>query len=104
LRNPHQPAVDVEIVLTREGPVVRAAAAALEITAAEEIFARCERFEIDAKESFSVQAADVAVTARSGGVAIRANDDVAVNGEQILLNCDRDPPAPSWLRRPPAER
>ena len=97
MQNPRQPAIDVEIVLTAAGPVVRATAAALEITATAEIVARCERFQVDARESFSVQAGEVAVTARTGGVAIRANDDVAVNGEQVLLNCERDPPLPSWL-------
>jgi hypothetical protein len=100
LRHPRQRPVDVEIVLGADGPVVRAAAAALEITATDEISARCRRFSVDAAGSFAVRAADVALTARSGGVAIRANDDVAVNGEQVLLNCDRDPPAPSWLPSP----
>jgi len=101
MQNPRQPAIDVEIVLTAAGPVVRAAATALEITAASDIVARCDRFRVEARESFSVQAGEVEVTARTGGVAIRANDDVAVNGEQVLLNCDRDPPLPSWL--PPRE-
>jgi len=81
LQSPRQPTLEVEIVLTAAGPVIRAAAAALEITAA----------------SFAVQAGQVALTARTGDVAIRANDDVALNGEQVLLNCDRDPPLPSWL-------
>ncbi|HVT09341.1 MAG TPA: hypothetical protein VHO67_17900 [Polyangia bacterium] len=116
LSNPQQYAVDVEIVLTADGPVVRAAAAALEITSASEIVARCDRFTVDAQQSFSVRAAEidqeargavrttgaeVAVTARSGDVAIRANDDVSVNGEQVLLNCDRDQPVPSWVLPPP---
>lgn len=102
LQNPRQPTIDVEIVLTAAGPVVRAAAAALEITAASEIVARCDEFRVDARRAFSVQAGEVAVAARTGGVAIRANDDVAVDGEQILLNCDRDPPLPSWLPQPTA--
>jgi hypothetical protein len=116
LQNPQRGAFEVEIILTAEGPVIRASAAALEITAATEISARCERFSVDARESFSVRAAqieheatgaarttaaEVAVTARSGSVAIRANDDVALNGEQVLLNCDRDPPLPGWLPQPP---
>ena len=40
---------------------------------------------------------EIVLTARSGGVAIRANDDVAVAGEQILLNCDRESPPPGWV-------
>ncbi|HXJ19462.1 MAG TPA: hypothetical protein VMT03_04445 [Polyangia bacterium] len=102
LQSPRQPAVDVEIVLTAAGPVIRAAAAALEITAASDIVARCDQFRVEARGSFSVRAGEVAVTARTGGVAIRANDDVALNGEQVLLNCDRDPPLPSWLPGPAA--
>jgi hypothetical protein len=92
LQNPQQGAVEVEIVLTAEGPVIRAAAAALEITSATDVTTRCERFSVDASE--------IALTARTGNVNIRANDDVAMNGEQILLNCDRDPPLPGWLPQP----
>jgi hypothetical protein len=118
LHNPQRGTVDVEIVLTVDGPVIRAAAAALEITAATEIAARCARFSVEAGESFSVRAGriehdasgsvrasggEVALTARSGGVAIRANDDVALSGEQILLNCDRDPPWPGWIPLPRPE-
>ena len=118
LHNPQRGTVDVEILLTADGPVIRAAAAALEITAATEIAARCDRFSVEARESFSVRAAriehdasgsvrasgaEVALTARSGGVAIRANDDVALSGEQILLNCDRDPPLPGWVPQPRPE-
>ncbi|SRR5579884_3856482 len=118
LHNPQRGTVDVEIVLTADGPVIRAAAAALEISAATEIAARCDHFSVEARESFSVRAAriehdasgsvrasgaEVELTARSGGVAIRANDDVAVSGEQILLNCDRDVPTPVWVAQPPPE-
>jgi hypothetical protein len=45
---------------------------------------------------------EIALTARAGDVALRANDDVRVHGEQILLNCDRDAPVPAWVPRPPA--
>lgn len=93
LQNPHQGAVDVELVLTAEGPVIRAAAAAVEITSATDIAARCDRFSVDASE--------IALTARTGSVAVQANDDVALNGERVLLNCDRDLPMPAWVPQAP---
>jgi len=108
--------VNVEIVLTAEGPVIRASVGALEITAESDVRVSCGRFLVEARESFAVSAgeishdargalrataSEVALTARSGCVAIRANDDVSVHGEQVLLNCDRDPPIPAWLPLPP---
>lgn len=92
--------VNVEIVLTAEGPMIRASVGALEIAAESDVRVSCDRFLVEARKSFAVSAADVAVTAREGEVAIRANDDVSVHGEQVLLNCDRDPPVPSWLPAP----
>lgn len=115
LRNAQRGTVNVEIVLTEEGPVIRASVAALEITAETDVRVSCDRFLVEARESFGVRAgqisheasgalrataSEVAVTARSGGVAIRANDDVSVHGEQVLLNCDREPLVPAWVPRP----
>ncbi len=117
LQNAHRGTVNVEIVLTAEGPVIRASVGALEITAESDVRIKCDRFLVEARESFSVSAAEisheargalrataseVALTARAGDVTIRANDDVSVHGEQVLLNCDRDPPVPAWLPRRPA--
>jgi hypothetical protein len=117
LQSAQRGTVNVEIVLTTEGPVIRASVGALEITAESDVKVSCDRFLVEARESFAVSAAEisheargalrataseVALTARSGDVAIRANDDVSVHGEQVLLNCDRDPPIPAWLPRPPA--
>ncbi len=117
LQNAERGAVNVEIVLTPEGPVIRASVRALEISAETDVLVSCDRFLVEARESFGVRAAEIsheargafrataaeiALTARAGDVAIRANDDVSVHGEQILLNCDRDPPIPAWLPLPPA--
>ncbi len=109
--------VNVEIVLTADRSLIRAGVGALEIKAESDVRVSCDRFLVDARESFAVStaeishdargalrgtASEVALTARSGGVAIRANDDVSVHGEQVLLNCERDSPLPPWLPRPPA--
>jgi len=117
LESAHRGTINVEIALTAEGPVIRASVGALEITAESDVRVSCDRFLVEARESFAVSAAEishdargalrataseVALTARSGGVAIRANDDVSVHGEQVLLNCERDPPIPAWLPLPPA--
>lgn len=117
LQNAERGTVNIEIVLTAEGPVIRASVCALKIRAETDVRVSCDRFLVEARESFGVRApeisheaggvfrataAEIVLTARAGDVAIRANDDVSVHGEQILLNCDRDPPVPAWLPRPPA--
>jgi hypothetical protein len=63
--------------------------------------ARCNRFSIEARERFSVQAAEISLHAQAGSVVIEANDDVALRGEQILLNCDRDDEIPGWVPQGP---
>jgi hypothetical protein len=112
VQHPEQAPVAIEIAITASGPVIRAAAAALELESATDIVARCERFAVEARESASIRAqtieqqatgelslsgSSVGVDARLGGVVVHANDDVQLLGEQVLLNCDRDPPVPSWI-------
>jgi hypothetical protein len=112
LRNPDGDPVNIEITITARGPVIRTVAAALELEATGEIAARCERFTVEAREqvefrtkrlvqqaseSFDVQARAVAIEATTGDMRLRANDDVQLLGEQILLNCERNVPLPSWL-------
>lgn len=105
--------IELELRFTAEGPVVRTRAAALELEAADSITARCDRFAVRAQGDIELQAggelrchaSDAAsVTARSftvdanpGAVRLRANDDVQLLGEQVLLNCDRLPPMPEWV-------
>ena len=40
----------------------------------------------------------VQVEATPGAVRVLANDDVQLCGENVLLNCDREPPLPAWAR------
>jgi hypothetical protein len=105
--------LELELRFTAEGPVVRTRAAALELEAAEAITARCERFAVEARgdvtlhaggelrlrseQAASIAARNVAVEASPGAVRLRANDDVQLLGELVLLNCDRIPPMPSWV-------
>lgn len=108
------------IHLTDAGPVVRVAGAALEVSATKRLSVDCEEFHLRAsgtanievggdlhervggsvqrvaRGETSTEAQHVRVEARPGGIELRANDDVRVTGERVLLNSD-DPPMPlSW--------
>jgi hypothetical protein len=96
--------LEIHISLTAEGPVIRAHAAALEIDSDTDLVARCERFRVEARESVDIVSAGtvraqgrrVDVEATHGTARIRANDDVQLLGENVLLNCERQPPMPEW--------
>ena len=114
LRHPEQSPLTLEIAITASGPVIRASAAALEIDAATDIIARCERFAVEARESVILRGGEIIqeaagtlrasggaleLNADTGDVRVHANDDVKLLGERVLLNCDREEPLPSWLPR-----
>lgn len=117
IEHPDQAPVDIVITITAQGPVIRASATALELETATDISAHCRRFTVDAQDSVTLRAPEinqqasgllraegqaVEVTAKAGDVRIHANDDVQVLGEQVLLNCDREPALPDWLPKPPS--
>lgn len=108
------------IHLTDAGPVVRVAAEALEVRAAKRLSLDCEEFHLRASGAAAIdvggdlqervggsahrvvrgdaiiEAQHARVEARPGGIELRANDDVRVTGERVLLNSD-DPPMPlTW--------
>lgn len=108
------------IHLTDAGPVVRVEGASLEVSAAKRLSLDCEEFHLRASGGASIDvggdlqervggsvnraasgdaitvARHVGVEARPGGIELRANDDVRVTGERVLLNSD-DPPMPlTW--------
>jgi hypothetical protein len=97
--------MEIEVAFTADGPVVRTRANALELTSLGRVTARCASFEVDAEENialrsrgtFAVEARAVDVEATHEGVSIRANDDVQLLGEHVLLNCDPSPPVPAWV-------
>jgi hypothetical protein len=107
----------MEIAITPRGPIVRARATALVLDSAEEIVAHCERFLVEARSSITLRAeeirqeasglmhaagSEVELKATDGSLRASANDDVQLLGEQILLNCDREPPVPQWISPPSA--
>ena len=108
------------IHLTDAGPVVRVAAEALEVRAAKRLSLDCEEFHFRASKTAAIdvggdllervdgsvhrvargdaimEAQHARVETRPGGIELRANDDVRVTGERVLLNSD-DPPMPlTW--------
>lgn len=108
------------IHLSDAGPVVRVAAADLEVRTAKRLSLDCEEFQLRASKAAAIdvggdlrervggtahrvargeailEAQHVRVEARPGGIELRANDDVRVTGERVLLNSD-DPPMPlTW--------
>jgi hypothetical protein len=105
--------VQLEILLTPAGIVLRVPGARVAIEAEGELALRCTRFEVQAETialgasgdvavkaghglelraghdaAFSAQA--VKVEARRGELALLAGDDVVLNGERVLLNCPTD--------------
>jgi hypothetical protein len=102
--------LDITITITAEGPIVRARAAALEIESDGDLVARCERFRVEARESIEMvtpgsllsRGRRVDVEATHGSLRMKANDNVQLLGENILLNCEPStPPMPGWALRSP---
>ncbi|MEZ4589234.1 MAG: hypothetical protein R2909_22905 [Gemmatimonadales bacterium] len=88
-------AVELEVRLTEKGPVLRFEAAGIELVTEGALQARCGSFEVHAAGDIveraggthSTQAHTTTITSTRGDVAIKANDDVRLNGERVKLNC-----------------
>lgn len=105
--------VRLEVLLTPTGAVLRIAGPRVSIESEGALAIRCASFEVQAESialgasgdaaltagrgldlraghdaAFSAQA--VKVEARRGELSLQANDDVALNGERVLLNCPTD--------------
>ncbi len=102
--------LELSVVLTSAGPVLRMRALSLQLEA-EEIGLHAKKIELEAGEALSLrtdgqldetvrgrrcstvlgssvaQARDHRIVAASGEVQVRAAGDVRVNGENVLLNC-----------------
>ncbi len=105
--------VRLEVLVTPEGAVLRLAGPRVSIEAEGALAVRCASFEVRAEQislgasgevslaagrglelhaghDALVSAQAVKVEARRGELALQANDDVALNGERVLLNCPTD--------------
>jgi hypothetical protein len=106
-RGPDDRTLEIRIDLGADGPIVRVRAAALEVESTGDLVARCDRFRVEARKSVEIVSAGavraegrtVDVQATHGGARIKANDDVQLLGENVLLNCDRSAPVPAWAVR-----
>lgn len=102
--------LELTVVLTADGPVLRVSGASVELAATKTLKMSCETLAIetsadvainvggDLKESVSgshtvevsgassLEAHRVSVASRLGSTEIRANDDVRIDGERIWLN------------------
>lgn len=101
LRNPNGD-IEVEVVITPEGPRLRLRAIDLSLVATRRVTIDCEDFELRCKRDMEVEVggdqreviAGVAhheahattVETRRGDLTLRANDDARVEGERVLLN------------------
>jgi hypothetical protein len=90
--------VELTVVLTDAGPRLVFESADVEIKSVGAVTVDCERFAVNAKTEAAVRAEEVRVEATLGDVAIRANDAVKLDGEEVLINCDARDDVPPWMR------
>jgi hypothetical protein len=109
VRSP-QGQVELSVRFTPEGPVLRFAAAEIELDSRGPMRLACESLAVEARQGIALEAGGdvvqrahgdhrveaggalqaeghkVDVRARRGDVTVRANDDVRIDGERVLLN------------------
>ncbi len=103
-----RPSLEVEIAMGPEGPIARLRTTAVQIETSQDVEVRCRSFRVEAAEDISFRsqsvltgtAGSVALEACAGSIVARANDDVQLLGENVLLNCDRAAPVPEWVTAP----
>ena len=112
--------VCLRMTLGKDGPVVEMRTRSFKLAATEELRLDCDRMEINANRQVSIRSASLEQTitddirvraggviyseahaqrieARLGDIELRANDDVALEGEQIRLNSPRPgQPPTAW--------
>src|SRR5689334_3080815 len=83
--------LELSVVLTDAGPVVRIRAARIALESPETISVQCRRFEVETSEAVQLRSkGDVEVKARE--MRVRTEADVHLDGAMIRLNCDPAPP------------
>lgn len=101
--------LEIEVAWSAQGPVARVRAARIDLQTTADVSVHCKSFAVETSEGISLRAqgnvaasgATVEVEARQGRFVARANDDVQLLGEQVLLNCDRAPGIPDWAKQGP---
>lgn len=111
--------LQIEIRFDAHGPVLRVEAPRLEVKSPGAVRVACDTFSVDASRSIDLRSAGdisqtaggnarldaqrVDVEASPGAIRLKANDEVQVLGEMILLNCEHprtEDPMPAWTQGP----
>ena len=98
--------IELTLEITESGAKVVVDAADLAIRAKNKVAVECDTFEVAARQivakatqSASIEAPDASLHATEGDLSLRANDDVKINGERVLLNSDGDLRVPEWMKK-----
>ncbi len=98
--------IELTLEITESGAKVVVDAADLAIRAKNKVAVECDTFEVSARQfvaratqSATIEAPDAAMHATEGDLSLRANDDVKINGERVLLNSDGDLHVPEWMKK-----
>lgn len=78
--------LELRILLTPEGPVLRLEAARIEMQAAEEFHVACGEFHVAAERGLHLQAGEE-VQIEADRMRVRTQDDIRLNGSFVRLNC-----------------
>lgn len=107
--------LQIEIRFEASGPVVRVCAPVLQLEGLQQVAASCDTFKVEARERIELHSGGeiiqhaagtarlegrrVELEASPGAIRLKANDEVQLKGEMILLNCDHpslSTPLPKW--------
>jgi hypothetical protein len=78
--------LEVSVVMTADGPLVRVCGGRLELNAVDDVAVRCKRFEVETTESTVLSSAgDLRMTGSE--LKVRTIEDIHLNGAFIRLNC-----------------
>ncbi|MFO0616738.1 MAG: hypothetical protein U0414_29360 [Polyangiaceae bacterium] len=82
--------VELAVRFTEAGPVLSFKGARLELESAGAVAVDCEDFEVRARRDVRVHAGRDLVQHASGEGRIEAERDLWIDGEMVLVNCDRE--------------
>ncbi|AUX41543.1 uncharacterized protein SOCE26_029630 [Sorangium cellulosum] len=98
--------MELTLEVTETGARVVIDAEDVALRARRKVAVECDTFEVSArriearaKETATIEAEDASIRATVGDLELRANDDVKVDGERVLLNSDGDLRVPLWMKK-----
>jgi hypothetical protein len=95
-------ALELSIILTPEGPMVRIKAARIELESPETISVQCRRFEVETTEAIQLQSrGTMRVDAQE--MHLKTESDIHLDGAMIRLNCETPPSVPVEHAERPSE-